>query len=343
MIEIKNLSNYILKDINLSVKKGDLFVLLGPNGSGKTTLLDAISGICKYEGDISISGRSINNMPPKKRNIGYLFQDLFLFPHMTVYENIMFGIKARNKTNGNRAEELLDLLNLQNFRDRYPENLSGGEKQKAAFARAIATDPEVILMDEPFNKLDPATTKYLRIDFKNIIRTLNITCIFVTHNIKEAVELADAMGIMINGKIHQVGRPDEIYFSPQNDEVLSFIGRPNILQCDEYKYLDDGLTKAKCGDMNIIVPTEKETPVKKVVILSEKVYISDKNPPGPQINRYQGKIISIKKGNSITHIEADVHGNIIYCQVNKKMSDSMQLEPGKTVYLIFQLRWLRWI
>ncbi|MFH1319325.1 MAG: ABC transporter ATP-binding protein [Bacteroidota bacterium] len=343
MIEIRNLSNFILNNVNLSIKKGELFVLLGPNGSGKTTLLNSIAGICKYKGEINISDKLMEKIPPHRRDIGYLFQDLFLFPHMTVYENIAFGLKAKKMEYKKRVEELLDLLNLKELSNRVPLNLSGGEKQKVALARAIAINPGIVLMDEPFNKLDLTTTKYLRIEFKNIIKTLDIACIFVTHNIKEATELADTIGVIINGKIHQVGKPDEIFFSPGSEEVLSFIGRPNILECDEYKYLEDGLTKVKCGELNIIIPTEKKTPVKKVVILSENVFISAENPPGPQINRYDGNIIEIKGNNSTCNIDVEVKGKIIHCQLNKKYSDSLQLKRDKKVYVIFQLKWLKWI
>ncbi len=343
MIEIKKLSNFILKDINISIKEGELFVFLGPNGAGKTTFLNSIAGLCDYTGEIKIFNKSMEKIPPEKREIGYLFQNLFLFPHMTVYENIAFGLKARKMEHKKRVEELLDFLNLKKFSNAYPCTLSGGEKQKVALLRALAINSKIILMDEPFNNLDWETTKYLRIEFKNIIKKLNITGLFVTHNIKEAIELADRVGIIIRGRIHQVGRPDEVFFSPKNDEVLSFIGKPNILKCDKYKYIGNGLTEAVCGKLKIIVPTDNEKEVKKIAILPENIYISSENLPGPRINHYKGKIVTIASKNSVYNIEVEINGEIIHCHLNEKMSDSFLLKKGEDVFLIFPLKWLKWI
>lgn len=343
MIEVQHVSNFILQDINLSVQQGELFVLLGPNGAGKTTFLNALAGLCEYTGSITMFNTPMEHIPPEKREIGYLFQHLCLFPHMTVYENIAFGLKARKMEYKKRVEELLDFLHLSKFAQMYPATLSGGEKQKVALLRALAIHAKVILMDEPFNNLDLATTKYLRMEFKHIIKRFHITSFFVTHNIKEAIELADRIAIMIQGRIHQVGTPDEVFFSPQNDEVLSFVGTPNIFQCDASTYLGDGLSEVTCGGLHIVVPTDHKHEIKKVVILPENIYVSSQQPPGPHINHYQGKIVNIIVKNSMYNIEVMVHNKIIHCHTSEKIFDASLLQTGENVCLIFPLKWLKWV
>ncbi len=343
MIEIKKISNFILDDISVSINEGEIFVILGPNGAGKTTFLNSIAGLCDYTGEISISNRIMEETPPENRGIGYLFQNLFLFPHMTVYENIAFGLKARKMEYKKRVNELLEFLNLKKISYKYPSNLSGGEKQKVALLRALSTESKIILMDEPFNNLDLETTKYLRIEFKKIIKKLSITGVFVTHNIKEAIELADRIAIFINGRIHQIGKPDEVFYSPKNDEVLSFIGKPNILKCDKYRYIGNGLTEVECGDLKILIPTDDEREVKKVTILPENIYISNENLPGPKINHYKGQIKKIELKNSFYNLEVEVMNIIIYCHLSESTIDSNLLKNGDQVHLIFPLKWMKWI
>jgi ABC-type Fe3+/spermidine/putrescine transport system ATPase subunit len=229
MIQIKNLSNFILNNINLSVKKGELFVLLGPNGAGKTTILNAIAGICNYTGTITIDGKPMEGVPMETRDIGYVFQGLLLFPHLTVYENIAFGLKMRKKPYAKKVEELLHLFNLQKLSKRYPTHLSGGEKQKVALARALAIEPKIILMDEPFNKLDPTTASYMRDELKQIQENTSITTLFVTHNQFEAKLLANRIAVFHNGNIEQIGTPTEIFHYPKTKFIADFIRATNIL------------------------------------------------------------------------------------------------------------------
>ncbi len=236
MIDIKSLSNFILKDIDLSIKKGELFVLLGPNGAGKTTILNAITGFCDYKGNIYIDGKSIENIPIKERGIGYVFQDLYLFPHMKVYENIAFGLKINKKTYKTRVDKLIRLLNLERLVDRYPYNLSGGEKQKVALARALAIDPKIILMDEPLNKLDYNTANYIRDEFKKIQRTTGITTIYVTHDYLEARILADRIAVLKDGKIEQIGEKEDIFYYPKTGFVAKFVGINNIFEGNIIEY-----------------------------------------------------------------------------------------------------------
>lgn len=284
IIELRN--EYILNGINLEVRNGELFVILGPSGAGKTTLLNAIAGLIEYNGKILINGKSIDNLPPEKRNVGMVFQEPALFPHMTVAENIEFGLKIKKVSDEKIKEKVnyfLELTKLSKLKDRYPKTLSGGEKQRVAIARALITDPKLILMDEPFNNLDPRLRKYLREEYKRIQGELNATTIFVTHDMKEAKELGDRIAIMSNGRIIQVGKFENIISSPANLEVFDFIGQPNILNCDSYELIDYGLAKAYCNNLEIIVPYEDQ-PIRKIIVYPENIYIYKNKPEGVRIN-----------------------------------------------------------
>ena len=215
-------------DINLTVEKGQLVGLLGPSGSGKTTILRMIAGLeMPDEGDILIGGRRVNNLPPGKRGIGFVFQNYALFRHLTVRENIAFGLKVQNQPaveSRARVDELIDLIGLKEFGNRYPMQLSGGQRQRVAFARALAPQPELLLLDEPFAAIDAKVRKELRQWLRQTIHQLGVTSIFVTHDQDEAVEAADAILIVSQGRIEQSGTPVEIYQHPQTPFVADFIG-----------------------------------------------------------------------------------------------------------------------
>ncbi|AEA33113.1 ABC transporter ATP-binding protein [Hippea maritima] len=206
MIELRNVSNHILKNIDLEIKRGELFVLLGPNGAGKTTLLDVIAGITPYEGDVFIDEKNMKGVLPEDRDIGYVFQGLFLFPHMNVYENVVFPLKLKAKKRlKERLDELIEMFELGGIINRMPNQLSGGEAQRVALARALAVEPKILLMDEPFSKLDTETSHKLRLELKRLHKKLSITALFVTHNKDEANFLADRICFIKNGEIDGFG------------------------------------------------------------------------------------------------------------------------------------------
>lgn len=210
---LKNINNFICKDLSLDIKDGELLVLLGSNGAGKTTLLNIIAGLTEYSGSVYFGDNPIDGLPTHKRKIGYLFQDLRLFPHLTAAGNIGYGLSVNG---GNRAStsfrvnELLDLMKIKHLRDRYPGSLSGGEKQRVALARALAPYPKLLFLDEPFNNVDSETARYLRSEFQIIRKKLGITTLYVTHNRTEAEEMADRIAVMDDGRIIHTGMPDEI-------------------------------------------------------------------------------------------------------------------------------------
>lgn len=220
--------------INLEVYTGEFLTLLGPSGSGKTTTLQMIAGFeSPTEGEICIEGKDILNTPPFKRNIGMVFQNYALFPHMTAHENIAFPLKMRKlKTSEikDRVEKVLDKVRLPGLGNRYPKQLSGGQQQRIALARSLVFDPPLLLMDEPLGALDKKLREYMQIEIKNLQRDLAITTIYVTHDQVEALTMSNRIAVFNRGRIEQIGTPEEVYDLPANRFVAEFIGETNFLE-----------------------------------------------------------------------------------------------------------------
>ena len=203
-IRLENISVRILKEIRLTIYQGELLVLLGASGAGKSTLLQAIAGLLTYQGHIYFNDACIDRLPPFRRKVGYLFQDLLLFPHLSVIKNLILAMAHLNRNrrvDRKKALNLLKRFNIVHLAERFPRELSGGEKQRTALARAIATEPHILLLDEPFSSLDEDNARYLRAELKAHQHHFRITTIFVTHNRKEARELADRIAIMETGQL----------------------------------------------------------------------------------------------------------------------------------------------
>lgn len=215
------------KDVSFGIEKGRLAALLGPSGSGKTTILRMIAGLDEPDsGDILINGERVNRLPGSKRGIGFVFQNYALFRYMTVADNIGFGLKVQKKSKGeikSRVEELLELISMEDLGKRYPHQLSGGQKQRVAFARALAPNPNVLLLDEPFAAIDAKVRRELRTWLREMIGRVGITSIFVTHDQEEAMEVADQIIITNHGRVEQIGTPEEICERPGTEFVKEFI------------------------------------------------------------------------------------------------------------------------
>lgn len=224
-----------LENVNLEVKSGELVALLGPSGSGKTTLLRIIAGLeLPDEGKIIMDGKDTSDKKLKDRHVGFVFQHYALFKHMTVFENVAFGLRVRPKETRpsndvikEKVMRLLELVHLDSMYNRYPSQLSGGQRQRVALARALAVEPNVLLLDEPFGALDAKVRQELRRWMRRLHDELNITSIFVTHDQQEAMEVADRVVVMSNGKIEQIGTPEEVYHKPANAFVYDFLGNYN--------------------------------------------------------------------------------------------------------------------
>jgi len=232
-------SKEVLKEVTLEVRKRELLCLVGPNGSGKTTTLNVIAGLSPPdEGTVLINdvlmdgrtGKRLVHVNSSERKIGYVFQEYALFPHMTVHENISYGLKARHIEKHEikeRTQRLLEFVGLLDHSEHYPHQLSGGQKQKTALARALAIEPEILLLDEPLSALDLRTRESLRVELKRIMRALEVTSIYVTHELAEAYEVSDRIAVMGPGRIEQTGSRDEVFSKP-NPYVAQFLG--NYLQ-----------------------------------------------------------------------------------------------------------------
>ena len=240
-VELKNINktygDYKASDnVSFGIEKGKLIGLLGPSGSGKTTILRMIAGLEQPDsGEIIIDGRVVNDVPASERGIGFVFQNYALFRYMTVYDNIAFGLrvqKADKKKIDERVRELIKLIGLEGLEKRYPSQLSGGQRQRVAFARALAPNPQLLLLDEPFAAIDAKVRKELRSWLREMIEKLGVTSIFVTHDQDEAIEVADEIIITNKGRIEQTGTPIEIYHNPKTAFTASFFGETTFV--DDY-------------------------------------------------------------------------------------------------------------
>ncbi|MFT4263658.1 MAG: sulfate ABC transporter ATP-binding protein [Nocardioides sp.] len=232
-IDVRNLTKqygdfYALDDVSVSIPTGQLTALLGPSGGGKSTLLRIIAGLDTADsGTVSIEGRDATSLPPQKRNVGFVFQHYAVFKHLTVAKNVAFGLEIRKRPKDEikrRVEELLELVHLSQFATRLPAQLSGGQRQRMALARALAVEPTVLLLDEPFGALDAKVRKELRDWLRRLHDEVHVTTVFVTHDQEEALEVADEIVVINNGRVEQIGSPDDLYDAPANDFVMGFLG-----------------------------------------------------------------------------------------------------------------------
>jgi sulfate transport system ATP-binding protein len=237
-IEVKNVNKRFgdfvaLDDVSVSLPTGQLTALLGPSGGGKSTLLRIIAGLDSADsGTVTIEGNEATHLPPQKRNVGFVFQHYAVFKHMTVAKNVAFGLEIRKRPKDEiaaRVDELLKLVHLSQFAHRLPSQLSGGQRQRMALARALAVEPSVLLLDEPFGALDAKVRKELRDWLRRLHDEVHVTTVFVTHDQEEAMEVADEIVVINEGRVEQVGTPDQLYDEPANDFVMGFLGETTTL------------------------------------------------------------------------------------------------------------------
>jgi sulfate transport system ATP-binding protein len=259
-----------LDDVSLTVPDGELTALLGPSGSGKSTLLRIVAGLeVPDAGTVMLGDRDVTNVPPQRRGIGFVFQHYAPFKHMTVRDNVAFGLTIRKRPRDEvkaRVHDLLSLVQIEQFADRYPSQLSGGQRQRMALARALAVEPEVLLLDEPFGALDARVRKELRAWLRRLHDETHVTTVFVTHDQEEAMEVADGIVVMNKGAIEQVGPPRELYEHPANEFVMGFIGEVNRL----------GDSWVRPHDIDILfdeVPGSVEALVERVIYLGFEVRV----------------------------------------------------------------------
>lgn len=263
-----------LNNINLEVKSGELIALLGPSGCGKTSLLRIIGGLdVQNSGKILFHGKDVERRDARERNVGFVFQHYALFRHMTLFENVAFGLRVKPKKERHsemeikrRVYELLQLVQLDWLADRYPAQLSGGQRQRVALARALAVEPQILLLDEPFGALDTKVRKELRRWLRRLHDELHVTSVFVTHDQEEALEVADRIVVMNKGKIEQVGSPDDVYANPASPFVYQFIGNVNLFHSRTHalwtQQQGDAVAYVRPHDIDIsLIPQQSSLPV----------------------------------------------------------------------------------
>ena len=316
-----------LNGVSLNIKEGEFFTLLGPSGCGKTTLLRMIAGFNSIEaGDFYFGEKRINDVPAHKRDIGMVFQNYAIFPHLTVKENVAYGLKARKvgkKETEERVAEALKLVQIEHLADRKPNELSGGQQQRVALARAFVIEPSVLLMDEPLSNLDAKLRVQMRTVIKKLQRRLGITTIYVTHDQEEALAISDRIAVMKDGNIMQIGTPNEIYAKPQNPFVAGFIGVSNFMDCD----VDGGKVTIE-GELTIEIPVQKEFKGKgKLSARPEQLFFSDSGMPGKILfSTFLGDFIEYE-------VELDNGQSLI---VNEYTKDTATVhEDGAKVFLSF--------
>ncbi|MFF0814382.1 sulfate/molybdate ABC transporter ATP-binding protein [Rhodococcus sp. NPDC003318] len=303
-----------LDNLSLEIPSGSLTALLGPSGSGKSTLLRSIAGLEHPDsGTISIAGKDVTGVPPQKRDIGFVFQHYAAFKHMTVRDNVAFGLTIRKRPKAEidkRVNELLEIVGLGGFQHRYPAQLSGGQRQRMALARALAVDPQVLLLDEPFGALDAKVREDLRTWLRRLHDEVHVTTVLVTHDQEEALDVADRIAVLNKGRIEQVGTPRELYDSPANDFVMSFLGPVAKLNGQLVRPHDIRVGRDPSMAVAQQAGTAESAGVTRATV--ERVV-------------HLGFEVRVELRNAAT-------GDLFSAQVTRGDSEALQLKEGETVY-----------
>ena len=342
MIRVKRLykdwKEFSLQDINLEVKQGEFFVILGPTGAGKTLLLETIAGFyIPDRGEIWIKGQEVTYVPSEKRGIGFIYQDYSLFPHMTVEQNIIFGLRVQKGgvTEGSRkrVQGILEWLNITHLAHRYPATLSGGEQQKVAIGRAIAIEPSILLLDEPLSALDRRTQDYMRDELKRVKTEFGITMVHVTHDQTEAMLLADRIAVMMRGRVVQVGTPREIFHKPLNEDLADFVGVENILN-GVIRQNEDGITDIAVDTIGTICAVSEYTDgAVKIFVRPENIIISENKANSSARNVLRARILELQDVGPLTRVKLD---NGLIALITRQSREELALKPGKEVYATFK-------
>jgi spermidine/putrescine ABC transporter ATP-binding subunit len=295
-----------LAALDLEIKEGEFLTLLGPSGCGKTTTLRLIAGFIEpTSGSIHIDGRNVTSLPPQSRSIGMVFQDYALFPHMTIAENIGFGLKERRVPKAQirqRTAELLDLIRLPGIGERFPRQLSGGQQQRIALARAVAHMPNVLLMDEPLGALDLKLREAMQEELRRFHKELGVTTVYVTHDQSEAMNLSDRIAIMNNGRLVQLGNAEEIYKEPRTKFVASFIGKINLLDAHVLASSEQGCLIEHRGHRLVSKHRAQPGMSVNVGVRPEHVMLASDSLDNDRVNRLRGVVDSRTfSGNLLFH------------------------------------------
>jgi len=342
MIQIRglkvNLGEFLLEGIDLDVEAGEYFIILGPTGAGKTVLLEAVAGLYPVlQGTISVGGRDITKLKPEKRGIGIVYQDQALFPHLSVEQNIAFGLRSRKcpkpevKT---LVEGAADLLGINHLLHRNPETLSGGEKQKVALARALVTQPSVLLLDEPLSALDPETKERLQRELAEIHRRLKVTIIHVTHDFEEAMALGERVAVLNQGRIAQVGTPEDVLRRPNSEFVAGFALTRNVFSGGTLDDVEGDHVSVDIGGLQLTAITGLKGRV-HASLRPEDIFISMQALQSTARNSFQGVISNIADRGAVMYVTVSVPPDFV-CLVTRQAIEELGLREGVKVWITFK-------
>jgi molybdopterin-binding protein len=334
---------FALRDINLEIDKGEYFAILGPTGSGKTMLLETLAGLRRpSSGEIWIAGEDVTGVPPERRHLGFMYQDYLLFPHLTVRSNITFGLRRNSPDRSDaRVRDLVGLLKIGHLLDRRVAGLSGGEQQRIALARALAPQPLVLLLDEPLSALDPQNRRAVRRELAALHTALGTTTVHVTHDFEEALVLADRIAVINEGRVVQVGPPEEVFRRPASPFVAQFVGAENLFhgevslgQAGAPAGPESGGAVFRSRGLELSVIAEQEGPA-YASIRPEEITVSREPPHSSAVNNLTGTIRNIEKTAAVVRLTVDA-GVPFVVAITAQSFDSLQLGAGIPVYISFK-------
>ena len=346
-LELENINVWlngqrILSDVNLSIGKGECVALLGPSGCGKTTTLRTIAGfIHPQAGDVRISGQSCIGLLPNKRNVGLVFQDYALFPHMTVAQNVSYGLRMRKRSDSESEKlvnQFLDMVQLGHVKDRMPQSLSGGQRQRVALARALVIKPDILLLDEPLGALDRKLRDQMQVELKQLQKQLGVTTIIVTHDQEEALSLADRVAVMFGGAIREIGTPQSLYDRPKHRDVMDFLGSSNLFRCTVTQVNGDEVTvNGPGGFQTVLNRTDFELNQNVLVGIRPEHLSINSMGDGEKRSSVSGTVHeTVYKGSLMEVLIKTTDDHIFRASVSPRSFLQGQLESGSAISLILE-------
>jgi ABC-type Fe3+/spermidine/putrescine transport system ATPase subunit len=335
LVEVRGLSlalgEFAVREIDLEVREREYFVLLGPTGAGKTVVVECIAGLHRpRKGEILLAGERVNRIPPEERGLGYLPQDYALFPHLTVAGNIAFGMRVHRRPGAEverRVGELAGLLGIAHLLDRWPLHLSGGEKQRVALARALAIEPKLLLLDEPLSALDEQTREGLCLELRRVHAELGTTTLHVSHNFEETLALADRIGIMHEGRMRQVGTPEEVFRRPGSEFVAHFVRSQNVFPGTAQP--KNGRTEVRIGELRLVAEAQLSGSV-CLTIRPEEVALLPSPPPG-ETNLLEARVKSLLDRGALVRVDLEAEIPLV-ALVPRQAVGQLSLRAGKRVW-----------
>ncbi len=326
------LDGFALQEVNLELERGDFCALMGPTGAGKSLLLEALVGLVPLtSGEIYLDGKPLSGLPPEKRGIGIVYQDYALFPHLSVRDNIAYGLRFRKAERSDlRMAELLSRLGLEALLERFPPTLSGGEQQRVALARALVTEPGVLLLDEPLSALDPNFRQDLRRHLKDLHAVGGTTFLLVTHDFPEALSLARHAAVMVNGRIEQAGRIEDIFLHPVSPQVADFVGMKNLFAVEFSE------TSARVNGLGIELGRKPDAERGYIAIRPEDLVLSREPLSSSMRNSYPARVREIRSHGFYAEIDLELNRLVFTAVVTSRALLDLKPQPGMPLHLSFK-------